>query len=226
MDGDLQNDPLDIPQMVAIIYQGYDIVVGWRKKRQDGGVRVFVSQVANRIMARLMGVAVRDSGCSLKAFRAILVKQLPMYGEMHRFIPALSRLAGAKLAQIEVRHHPRRFGVSKYGFSRIYKVMLDIVSIRILLSYVRPMAWSRFLLVGTFMLGVTALLISVTGDGLALPTLAIAVLWLSLSLFLLGWTVVGQMLASLSNKVSGYAELGRVSRSAFRNKGIENGAFC
>ena len=209
MDGDLQNDPLDIPQMVAIIYQGYDIVVGWRKKRQDGGARVFVSQVANRIMARLMGVAVRDSGCSLKAFRAILVKQLPMYGEMHRFIPALSRLAGAKLAQVEVRHHPRRFGVSKYGFSRIYKVMLDIVSIRILLSYVRrPMAWSRFLLVGTFLLGTAALLIAVMGDGLALPMLAIAVLWLSLSLFLLGWTVVGQMLASLSNKVSGYAELG------------------
>lgn len=220
MDGDLQNDPLDIPQMVDMIYQGHDIVVGWRKKRQDGGLRVFVSQIANRIMARLMGVAVRDSGCSLKAFRSILVKKLPMYGEMHRFIPALSRLAGARLAQIEVRHHPRRYGVSKYGFSRIYKVMLDIVSIRILLSYVRrPMAWSRFLLVGTFLLGMMSLAVAIMGRGLALPMLAIATLWLSLSLFLLGWAVVGQMLASLSQNVSGYAELGAKLSGEFLKQG-------
>ncbi len=209
MDGDLQNDPLDIPNMVAMIHDGFDIVVGWRKKRQDEGGRVFVSKVANRIMAKLMGVAVRDSGCSLKAFRSILVKRLPMYGEMHRFIPALSRLAGARLAQVEVRHHPRRFGVSKYGFSRIYKVMLDIVSIRILLSYVRrPMAWSRGLLLSCVLLGLLSILTAVAGDGLALPMLAIGTLWLSLGLFLFGWAVVGQMLASLSNIVPGYAELG------------------
>jgi Glycosyltransferases involved in cell wall biogenesis len=216
MDGDLQNDPLDIPRLVGLVQAGHDIVVGWRKKRQDGGLRVFVSKCANRIMARLMGVAVRDSGCSLKAFRSILIKQLPMYGEMHRFIPALSRLAGAKLAQIEVRHHPRQFGVSKYGFSRIYKVMLDIVSIRILLSFVRrPMAWPRHLIVALTLLGLLSVGAAVLGAGLALPMLAIGVLWLSLALFLLGWAVIGQMLASLSHNISGYAALGaKLSRQS------------
>ena len=220
MDGDLQNDPLDIPRMVQLIDEGYDIVVGWRKKRQDGSLRVFVSKVANRIMARLMGVEVRDSGCSLKAFRSVLIKQLPMYGEMHRFIPALSCLAGARLAQIEVRHHPRQFGVSKYGFSRIYKVMLDIISIRVLLSYVRrPMAWPRFLIVIITVLGVASVITAVVNGGVALPMLAIGSLWLSLALFLLGWAVIGQMLASLSDNVSGYATLAAKLSNAIRHKG-------
>jgi len=217
MDGDLQNDPRDIPRIVGLIDAGHDIVVGWRRKRQDGGLRVFVSKVANSIMARLMGVAVRDSGCSLKAFRSILIKRLPMYGEMHRFIPALSRLAGARLAQVEVRHHPRQFGVSKYGFSRIYKVMLDIVSIRILLSFARrPMAWPRHLIVGIMLLGLIAIAAAMLGKGLALPMLAIGVLWLSLALFLLGWAVIGQMLASLSSNVSGYATLGAQLSADFK----------
>lgn len=209
MDGDLQNDPVDIPRLVGLIDAGYDIAVGWRRKRQDGSARVFVSRIANRIMARLMGVAVRDSGCSLKAFRAILIKELPMYGEMHRFIPALSRLAGARLAQIEVNHHPRRFGVSKYGFSRIYKVMLDIVSIRVLLSFARrPMAWPRTPMVLAGGLGVLALALAHRGGTLSLPMVAIGLLWFSLALFLFGWAVVGQMLASLSPSVSGFAALG------------------
>ncbi|WP_022683445.1 glycosyltransferase family 2 protein [Sphingobium bisphenolivorans] len=222
MDGDLQNDPLDIPDMIRLIDEGHDIVVGWRKKRQDGGMRVFVSKVANRIMARLMGVAVRDSGCSLKAFRSILIKQLPMYGEMHRFIPALSRLAGARLAQVEVRHHPRQFGVSKYGFSRIYKVMLDIISIRVLLSYVRrPMAWPRLLIALVTALGIAAVIAAVVNGGIALPMLAIGSLLLSLGLFLLGWAVIGQMLASLSDNVSSFAILGAKLSNAIRHEGEE-----
>jgi len=135
MDGDLQNDPMDIPRLLSLIDEGYDIAIGWRKKRKDGGARVFVSKVANKIIARIMGVEVKDSGCSLKAYKASLIQGIPMYGEMHRFIPALSQLAGARLAQIEVNHRARQFGASKYGFSRIYKVALDIVSIRALLSY-------------------------------------------------------------------------------------------
>jgi glycosyltransferase involved in cell wall biosynthesis len=223
MDGDLQNDPLDIPQMVGMIDAGHDIVVGWRKKRQDGGARVFVSKIANRIMARLMGVAVRDSGCSLKAFRAILVKRLPMYGEMHRFIPALSRLAGARLAQIEVRHHPRQFGVSKYGFSRIYKVMLDIISIRVLLSYVRrPMAWARLPVMCMVIIGLTSIGVALMGGGLALPMLAIGTLWLSLAIFLLGWTVVGQILATLSTNVSGFAILGADLSNPIQGRDIKS----
>jgi glycosyltransferase involved in cell wall biosynthesis len=210
MDGDLQNDPVDIRRLVALIDEGFDIAVGWRRKRQDGSARVFISKVCNRLMARLMGVAVKDSGCSLKAFRAPLIKSLPMYGEMHRFIPALSRLAGARLAQIEVNHHPRRFGVSKYGFSRIYKVMLDIISIRLLLSYVRrPMAWHAPITAAAMLLGFASL-----GAGLfaeqriLLIWVSIGVLWLSLATFLIGWGIVGQVFASLNPLVSNYAALG------------------
>lgn len=142
MDGDLQNDPRDIPLLLEKIDQGIDIVAGWRRKRQDEGKRVLISKIANRIINAVLGVEVRDSGCSLKAYRRELIQMLPLHGEMHRFIPALSQLAGAQMAQVEVRHHPRQFGISKYGFSRIYKVALDIVSIHFLLKYARhPLTW-------------------------------------------------------------------------------------
>jgi glycosyltransferase involved in cell wall biosynthesis len=137
MDGDLQNDPADIPRLLEKLDQGHDIVAGWRRRRQDAASRVAVSKVANRIMAQVMGTPIKDSGCSLKAFNADLVRGLPLYGDMHRFIPAISRLAGARIAQIEVNHRPRTMGVSKYGFSRIWKVMLDIISIRFLLHHAR-----------------------------------------------------------------------------------------
>ena len=137
MDGDLQNDPADIPRMLARLSEGYEIVAGWRRRRHDAGPRVFASKVANRIISTLLNAPVRDSGCSLKAFRADLVRNLPLYADMHRFIPALSRLAGARLSQMEVNHRSRTFGVSKYGFSRIWKVMLDVISMRFLLHHAR-----------------------------------------------------------------------------------------
>lgn len=210
MDGDLQNDPADIVRLVALVEGGYDIATGWRRKRRDGAGRVFLSQLANRIMATILGVYVRDSGCSLKAFRAQLIKQLPMYGEMHRFIPALSGLAGARLAQIEVNHHPRRFGLSKYGFSRIYKVMLDIVSIRLLLSYVRrPMAWHAPLTALAILFGLMAEVAAfVVGTRVSLPFVTVGVLWFSLAMFLTGWGIFGQMLASMNPRASSYATLG------------------
>ena len=142
MDGDLQNDPADIPLFLDKIAEGYDLVVGWRHKRQDHFSRVLPSKIANWLIARVTGVPIRDNGCSLKAYRADLIKRIPLYSEMHRFIPAMASLAAPRLAQIKVRHHPRQFGTSKYGFSRIYKVVLDLVSIRTILSFSRnPMAW-------------------------------------------------------------------------------------
>ena len=142
MDGDLQNDPADIPLFLDKIAEGYDLVVGWRHKRQDHFSRVLPSKVANWLIARVTGVPIKDNGCSLKAYRADLIKRIPLYSEMHRFIPAMASLAAPRLAQIKVRHHPRQFGRSKYGFSRIYKVALDLVSIRAILSFSRnPMAW-------------------------------------------------------------------------------------
>lgn len=142
MDGDLQNDPGDIPLFLAKIEEGFDLVVGWRHQRQDHWSRVLPSKVANRLIGRITGVPIKDNGCSLKAYRAGFIKEIPLYSEMHRFIPAMTSLGGAKIAEIKVRHHPRRFGKSKYGFSRIYKVFVDLVAIRSILSFARrPGLW-------------------------------------------------------------------------------------
>ena len=142
MDGDLQNDPQDIPLFLAKIAEGYDLVVGWRHDRQDHWSRVLPSKVANWLIGKVTGVPIKDNGCSLKAYRADLIKNIPLYNEMHRFIPAMASLAAPRIAQIKVRHHPRRFGKSKYGFSRIYKVFVDLVTIRSILSFSRrPATW-------------------------------------------------------------------------------------
>lgn len=143
MDGDLQNDPADIESFLQKIDEGYDIVVGWRHDRQDKLVsRKIPSRIANRLIAKVTGVPIRDNGCSLKAFRASLIKRIPLYSEMHRFIPAVASIAGPRIAEIKVRHHPRRFGSSKYGLSRIYKVLLDLMVIKTVTSFAsRPMLW-------------------------------------------------------------------------------------
>ena len=142
MDGDLQNDPQDIPMLVAAIDAGHDLVVGWRVKRQDHASRVIPSKIANWLIGRITGVPIKDNGCSLKAYRAELIRRIPLYAEMHRFIPAMSSLAEARIKELPVRHHPRRFGRSKYGFSRIYKVLLDLLAIKTLLLFSRrPLAW-------------------------------------------------------------------------------------
>jgi glycosyltransferase involved in cell wall biosynthesis len=135
MDGDLQNDPGDIPRLVAKIEEGHDVVVGWRVRRQDAMIRRRIpSLVANRLLAWVTGVRVRDNGCSLKAYRAEFIKRIPLYSDMHRFIPAMTSLAGPALAEIPVRHHPRRFGTSKYGLTRIYKVAVDLLVVRNILT--------------------------------------------------------------------------------------------
>jgi len=143
MDGDLQNDPEDIPRFMEKISEGYDIVCGWREKRQDKLVtRKIPSKVANWLIGRVTGVSIRDNGCSLKAYRRELIQKIPLYSEMHRFIPAMASIAGSRIAQIPVRHHARKFGESKYGLSRIYKVLLDLLMIKTVVSFSsRPMLW-------------------------------------------------------------------------------------
>ncbi|NIU01744.1 MAG: glycosyltransferase [Nitrosopumilaceae archaeon] len=135
MDGDLQNDPADIPKFLNKINEGYDLVVGWRYKRQDKFItRKIPSKIANWLIGKLTGVPIKDNGCSLKAYRAEVIKNVPLYSEMHRFIPAMSSIAGANIAEIKVRHHPRKYGTSKYGLSRIYKVLLDLLTIKSIIS--------------------------------------------------------------------------------------------
>jgi glycosyltransferase involved in cell wall biosynthesis len=147
MDGDLQNDPADIGELLAKIEEGHDIAVGWRYRRQDKlWTRKIPSRIANALIARVTGVPIRDNGCSLKAYRASLIKSIPLYSEMHRFIPAMASIAGPRIAEIRVRHHARAFGHSKYGLSRIYKVLLDLMVIKTVASFTaRPMLWFAML---------------------------------------------------------------------------------
>jgi glycosyltransferase involved in cell wall biosynthesis len=132
MDADLQNDPADIPRLLEKINEGYDVVSGWRHKRQDNPLRTFPSRVANAIISKVTGVPLHDYGCSLKAYRAEVLRDVALYGEMHRFIPAYAAMVGAKVTEIPVQHHPRTAGVSKYGFGRIIKVLLDLLVVRFL----------------------------------------------------------------------------------------------
>jgi len=143
MDGDLQNDPEDIPRFIEKIGEGFDIVCGWREKRQDKLVtRKIPSIIANWLIGKVTGVPIRDNGCSLKAYRKEVIQKIPLYSEMHRFIPAMASIAGSRIAQIPVRHHARKYGKSKYGLSRIYKVLLDLLLIKTLVSFSsRPMLW-------------------------------------------------------------------------------------
>lgn len=136
MDGDLQNDPADIPMLLAKIDEGYDVVSGWRKDRQDTFInRRLPSILANGLISRMTGVHLHDYGCTLKAYRREVLDGVNLYGEMHRFVPALASQVGARVAELPVRHHPRLHGTSKYGISRTMRVVLDLMTVKFLLSY-------------------------------------------------------------------------------------------
>ena len=141
LDGDLQNDPAEIPRMLEKLDEGYDLVAGWRKHRQDKMMsRKLPSMIANRIISRTTNVRLHDYGCTLKAMRADLAKQLNLYGEMHRFIPALAAEHGVKIAEIPVNHRARVAGKSKYGISRTFRVMLDLLTVKFFLGFsTRPL---------------------------------------------------------------------------------------
>ncbi|TPG16489.1 glycosyltransferase [Sphingomonas koreensis] len=208
MDGDLQNDPQDIPRLLDLIDAGYDLATGWRRRRQDDKMRVLISKIANRIINGVLGVDVRDSGCSLKTYRREIIQALPLHGEMHRFIPALSQLAGARVAQIEVRHHSRQFGVSKYGFSRIYKVMLDILSIYCLLRFARkPFTWLAWPIALSLLAGLADILyIGFDHPQPSVPW-SIALLAFNLAGFFVIWSLAGYFFAVSEPRVSAFSSV-------------------
>jgi len=154
MDGDLQNDPADIPRLLDKLHEGYDVVLGLRAERHDAFfIRKLPSNCANWLIRKVTRVPFRDFGCTLRAMRRDVAESLPLYGEMHRFVPALALQHGARIAQIPVRHHPRRAGVTKYNLTRTVRVMLDLLTVTFLANYItRPM---HFL--GTIGLGMMAL---------------------------------------------------------------------
>ena len=136
MDADLQNDPADIPMMLEKLNQGYDVVSGWRVNRQDKFLtRTLPSRTANWLISTVTGVKLHDYGCTLKAYRHEVLTNFRLYGEMHRFIPAYASSVGAKIVEVPVQHHPRRFGKTKYGLSRTAKVVLDLFTVKFLMSY-------------------------------------------------------------------------------------------
>ena len=187
MDADLQNDPADIGCMLAKLEEGYDLVVGWRHERQDKWLsRRLPSVIANRLIAAVTGVDVKDNGCTLKAFRAELIKRIPLYGEMHRFIPAIASTFGCQLAEVKVHHHPRRHGHSKYGLSRIYRVLLDIIVVKTLITFTRrPLSCFFSVAAAALALSVTCAALSIVFIQESFVVFAtVAVLAGSLALFL------------------------------------------
>jgi len=136
IDADLQNDPTDIPRLLAKLDEGYDVVSGWRKDRKDAQIRRnWISRVANRLISRVSGVRLNDYGCTLKAYRRSVVSDIRLYGEMHRFIPIYAQWQGARITELSVTHHARKFGKSKYGLERVFKVVLDLLVVVFLRNF-------------------------------------------------------------------------------------------
>ncbi len=202
MDGDLQNDPRDIPELVRTLQGGYDLVAGYRQRRQDRLItRKVPSWIANRIIAWITGVPIRDNGCSLKAYRADLLRQVRLYSEFHRFIPAMSAgVAGARISEIPVRHHPRTRGTSKYGLSRVFRVVADLLTIKMIRSFrLRPLLLFSLpagcaALFGLFFVAASAIAhySFVTYKAYSFVFPGIALLFLSLAAFLLLLGLVGE----------------------------------
>jgi glycosyltransferase involved in cell wall biosynthesis len=202
MDGDLQNDPQDIPVLVARLEEGFDLVAGYRVDRKDRVVsRRIPSWLANRLIRWMTGVRIRDNGCSLKAYRRELLERVRLYSDMHRFIPAVSAgVAGARVTEVPVRHHARRHGRSKYGPSRVGKVLVDIVTITMIRSFRdRPLrlfgaAAFAAAFVGVLFLGASAVAMlwfqPAKADALVLP--GAGILWFGLSLYLLMVGLIGE----------------------------------
>jgi len=176
IDADLQNDPASIPELLAKMAEGYDVVSGWRSNRQDAYIsRKLPSKIANWLISRTTGVDVHDRGCSLRAYRLDLVKQMRLYGELHRFIPDIASWIGAEMTEIPVGHRARQFGTSKYGISRTFRVILDLITVRFLQGYsTRPI----------HIFGKWGVVVGVVGFVLAL--------WLSVEKLFLGQSIGGR----------------------------------
>lgn len=197
MDGDLQNDPKDIPAMVTMMGDGYDLVAGWRRNRQDAWLsRKLPSRIANWLIGKVTGIAIRDNGCSLKAYRADVIKRTPLYSEMHRFIPAMVSASGGRIAQVAVSHHPRIHGKSKYGISRTGKVLLDMITVKMLVAFSQhPLHWFALLAAPCAAVCLAALVLHVipalqgrpAASAAVLPSVAVLAGYLAVHMLILGF---------------------------------------
>ena len=189
LDGDMQNDPHDIPHLLGKVDEGYDVVSGWRRDRHDAASRVVPSKIANWIIARVTGVPLSDFGCTLKAYRREVIQDVRLYGEMHRFIPVFASMTGARITELPVNHRPRTYGKSKYSLSRTSRVMLDLITVKLLGSYsTKPMYFFGFAAFGLW--AVAAVLAAIVLLQKLLPPYVFAhnnpLLLLSVVLFIVG----------------------------------------
>lgn len=211
MDGDLQNDPADIPRLVDALEDGYDVVCGWRRDRQDRAFsRKLPSRIANRLISMFTGVRIHDTGCTLKAYRSWVVRKLHLYSDMHRFIPALAAGAGGRICEMPVQHHARRYGKSKYGIGRILRVLTDLLVVRLLVRFAsHPIRYFGLVSLPLFFMsfGFTLMGLLKFGQGgvrflgawdISYITCGVLTLVTALNLFLLG------LLCELSVHVSGF----------------------
>jgi len=203
IDADLENDPHDIPKLVALLNEGYDVVSGWRQGRWSGQrlTRKFPSLIANWLISRLTGVYLHDYGCTLKAYRADVIKSVRLYGEMHRFIPAYASWQGGKVAELKVKHEPRRHGKSNYGFGRVFRVLLDLVVVVFMHRYMnRPMhffgAWGFLSAALGVIAGFVAVLLRLLGvaDLVETPLPILATLFTLVGVQLILFGVIAEIL--------------------------------
>jgi len=194
MDGDLQNDPKEIPRLIEKLNEGYDVISGWRKQRKDKFLaRKVPSWIANRLICSVTDVNLHDTGCSLKAYRKEVIKKIRLYGELHRFIPALAKIEGARISEVAVNHLPRRFGKSKYNLTRTFRVLMDLGSLNLFLKYLKnPLRFFGMIGVWFFGLGIvlTAWVVYQIGSD-TVPLLDLNVL---ITLVFLLWTMGFQSL--------------------------------
>lgn len=194
LDADLQNDPHDIPRLIGKLNEGFDVVSGWRKNRHDEFFRVLLSQIANKFIARITKVTLNDYGCTLKVYRSEVLKNIDFYGEIHRLLPAYAAWHGARVTELEVNHRPRIHGKSKYGYSRVFKVIMDLLVAKFLIGYsAKPIYFFGALSVISFLIGILSFVLAVIlrffGTSLIqtpLPLLTVMMFMLGIQLLSIG----------------------------------------
>ena len=200
LDGDLQNDPADIPLLVNKIRDGFDLVSGWRFRRQDATIsRKLPSRIANRLIGKVTGVRLNDYGCSLKAYRKEVLRDMRLYGELHRFLPVLANIEGARITEVKVNHRARQFGSSKYGIDRTFRVLMDLLTVWFMNRFLtRPMYVFGFggilAIIGSFITSFYLLIIKLLGNDIGdRPLLLFALLLAVTGVQLFGFGLLGEL---------------------------------
>ena len=200
LDGDLQNDPADIPLLVNKIRDGFDLVSGWRYRRQDSAIsRKLPSRIANRLIGKVTGVRLNDYGCSLKAYRKEVLTDMRLYGELHRFLPVLANIEGARITEVKVNHRARQFGSSKYGIDRTFRVLMDLLTVWFMNRFLtRPMYVFGFggilAIIGSFITSFYLLIIKLLGEDIGnRPLLIFALLLAVTGVQLFGFGLLGEL---------------------------------